>query len=167
MQTVFYIIIICITWYAIGVEKTRNSALKSMLVKVERLENAEGFVAIRQKLRKSETEQRKTLSILTKTSKLLTFTGIILIVGNIFCLSVIDLKSGFNINFELVLFIISNLTLAINSYVSGCKIEKKQLEFINMIVDKKHEANMIRFDSLGNKLFIIFIILIIIYFFVV
>ena len=122
MQAVYlfiYLILITITWYAIGMEKTRNSSIR-----MQNIHLAKALVEYNKK-EESEYEAKVVKQIilnmqLIKTTSLLTLMGLIFL-GIIIYSSIINCRYGWDISIWFILLIVLTLDTAITSYINGCK----------------------------------------------
>ena len=161
MQAVYlfiYLILITITWYAIGMEKTRNSSIR-----MQNIHLAKALVEYNKK-EESEYEAKVVKQIilnmqLIKTTSLLTLMGLIFL-GIIIYSSIINCRYGWNINIWFILLIILSLDTAITSYICGCKryfLKNSEAEY-----EKKHLARIIIINLFSNAVEIIGLVLFIV-----
>ncbi len=164
MQAVYlfiYLILIAITWYAIGMEKTRNSSIR---VQNDYLMDELFDYVTKMKKGDSEYEEKIAKQIvinlrLIKTTSLLTLMGLIFL-GIIIYSSIINCRYGWNINIWFILLIILSLDTAITSYICGCKryfLKNSEAEY-----EKKHLARIIIINLFSNAVEIIGLVLFIV-----
>lgn len=157
---IFYFTIISITWHEIGVEKTRNSAMKldcligqiaSYILKESSKEISKKSInnEVVKELEEDEREKMKLYYRLAKTSKILTLMGLIF-VGYICYYSVINLRYEWYVNFVFILLIMYVLEIAINAYVKGCEKAQKLLK--PKVVEWEHEEKIFYLKKIGKVL---------------